>query len=475
MASALQQAHLVVPSCSRTSATGGGAAAGPRLPVGARQRSVRTVAPRRRSQITAAAAVDISTGRGLGEALRPDFPILDQQVNGHPLVYLDNAATSQKPTAVVAKLSEYYEGYNSNVHRGVHSLAARATTEYEAARAKVASFINAASDREIVYTRNASEAINLVANTWGSANIREGDEIVTTVMEHHSNIVPWQMLAQRTGAVLKFCKLNESQELDMEMMAELITPRTKLVSVVHVSNMLGCVNPVEEIVAMAAKVGARVLLDSCQSVPHMEVNVQALGADWIVASGHKMCAPTGIGFLWGKSEVLESMPPWMGGGEMIADVFLEHSTYAEPPARFEAGTPAIAEAIALGAAVDYLQAIGMDKVHDYEQELGEYLYTKLSEVPGVTIYGPTLSAKGGRAALCAFNVEGLHATDLSTLLDASGVAVRSGHHCTQPVHRYLDIPASARASLYIYNTKAEVDTFIKELKETVSFFSEMQL
>jgi len=218
-----------------------------------------------------------------------------------------------------------------------------------------------------------------------------------------------------------------------------------------------------------------VLLDSCQSVPHMEVNVQALGADWIVASGHKMCAPTGIGFLWGKSEVLESMPPWMGGGEMIADVFLEHSTYAEPPARFEAGTPAIAEAIALGAAVDYLQAIGMDKVHDYEQELGEYLYTKLSEVPGVTIYGPTQSAKGGRAALCAFNVEGLHATDLSTLLDASGVAVRSGHHCTQPVHRYLDIPASARASLYIYNTKAEVDTFIKELKETVSFFSEMQL
>mmetsp|Transcript_35784 Transcript_35784/g.101279 ORF Transcript_35784/g.101279 Transcript_35784/m.101279 type:complete len:477 (+) Transcript_35784:248-1678(+) len=419
-------------------------------------------------------AVAIDASQSLGEAVRPDFPILDQKVNGRRLVYLDSAATSQKPQEVIDKLVGYYQGYNANVHRGVHHLSARATTEYEAAREKIAKFINAASDREIVFTRNASEAINLVANTWGLANLMEGDEIVTTVMEHHSNIVPWQLLAEKTGAVLKFCELNESQELDMKMMEELITPRTKLVSVVHISNMLGCVNPVEDIAALARKVGAKVLLDACQSVPHMPVDVQSLGADWIVASGHKMCAPTGIGFLWGKSEVLASMPPWMGGGEMIADVFLEGSTYAEPPARFEAGTPAIGEAIAFGAAIDYLQALGMDKVHEYEIEMANYLYQQLSSVPGVVIYGPPPSTPRGRAALCAFNVEGLHATDVSTLLDASGVAVRSGHHCTQPVHRHLGIPASARASLYIYSTREDVDTFVEELKETLSFFAEVQ-
>jgi len=418
-------------------------------------------------------AVD-APGKQLGESVRPDFPILDQDVNGNRLVYLDNAATSQKPRAVLDKLVEYYSGYNSNVHRGVHHLSALATAEYEAARAKVARFVNAASDREIVFTRNASEAVNLVAQSWGLSNLSEGDEVVLSVMEHHSNIVPWQLVAEKTGATLKFCELSEEQGLDMEMMRELISPRTKLVSVVHVSNMLGCVNPVSEIVGMAREVGAKLMLDCCQSVPHMPVDVQALGADWIVASGHKMCAPTGIGFLWGRSDVLAGMPPWMGGGEMIADVFLEKSTFAEPPSRFEAGTPAVGEAIALGAAVDYLEAIGMDKVHDYEVELSNYLYEQLSTVPGVTIYGPKPDAKGGRAALCSFNVEGLHATDLSTLLDASGVAVRSGHHCTQPVHRYLGIPASARASLYIYNTREEVDRFIHELQESVKFFSEVQ-
>eukprot|EP00873_Tetraselmis_striata_P011115 jgi/Tetstr1/431379/TSEL_021070.t1 len=469
MSAALRGAALRPPQTTRSRSSR--RRSGP-AEVGGRRGAAVTAAAHKR-HAAAATAVDAVVGT-LGESLRPDFPILHQQVNGHPLVYLDSAATSQKPAAVLAKLTGVYEQYNANVHRGVHTLAATATAEYEGARAKIAGLINAASDREVVYTRNASEAINLVANTWG-ANLQPGDEIVTTVMEHHSNIVPWQLLAERTGAVLKFCELTDSQELDMEMMAELITPRTKLVAVAHVSNMLGCVNPVEDIIALAHKVGARVLLDSCQSVPHMPVDVQALGADWIVASGHKMCGPTGIGFLWGKAEVLASMPPWMGGGEMIADVFLDHSTYAEPPARFEAGTPAIAEAIALGAAIDYLQEIGMEKVHAYEQELGKYLYEKLSEVPGVQIYGPPPTARGGRAALCAFNVEGLHATDVSTLLDASGVAVRSGHHCTQPVHRYLGIAASARASLYIYNTRAEVDAFVAELKETLAFFKEMSV
>lgn len=425
---------------------------------------------RRAASVVEAPSSSVS---GLGAAIRKDVPILEQSINGRPLVYLDNAATSQKPLAVIQAMDDYYRHYNSNVHRGVHTLSAKATTAYEEARGKVARFVGAASDREIVFTRNASEAINLVAMTWGMDNLKPGDEIILSVAEHHSNLVPWQLVAQKTGAVLKHVRLTDSQELDMQHLRELVTPSTKLISLVHVSNMLGAVLDVEAVVDAARSVGAKVLLDACQSVPHMAIDVRALGVDWIVASGHKAMAPTGIGFLWGRYELLETMPPWMGGGEMIQDVFLDHSTYAAPPARFEAGTPSIAEAIGLGAACDYLAGIGMEQVHAYEQEIGGYLYERLAVLDKVTIYGPPPSAKRGRASLASFNVGGLHATDVSTLLDTAGVAVRSGHHCTQPLHRHLGIPASARASCYIYNTFQEVDLFIDALKETIDFFGEM--
>jgi cysteine desulfurase/selenocysteine lyase len=410
----------------------------------------------------------------LADKLRSDFPILHQEVNGHPLVYLDNAATSQKPKAVINALRNYYEGYNSNVHRGIHSLSAKATDEYEAARQKVANFVNAASYQEIIYTRNASEAINLVAYSWGLNNVKAGDEIILSVMEHHSNLVPWQMLAQRSGAVLKFVELTATQEFDLEQFKRLISPRTKLVSVVHVSNVLGCINPVEEICKIAHENGAKVLIDACQSLPHMSVDVQAIDCDWLVGSGHKMCAPTGIGFLYGKREILKEMPPFMGGGEMIDQVYLDRFTFGELPHKFEAGTPAIGEAIALGAAVDYLTGIGMDNIHAYEQELTAYLFSKLREIPDLKIYGPQPQADGsGRAALASFSVGEVHANDLSTLLNDAGVAIRSGNHCTQPLHQYLNVNSSARASFYFYNTREEVDVFITELKEAIAFFAQM--
>jgi cysteine desulfurase / selenocysteine lyase len=403
--------------------------------------------------------------------LRLDFPILFQEVNGKPLVYLDNAATSQKPIAVLEAIQHYYRSDNANVHRGVHTLSSRATDAYEGARDKVAAFVNATSRQEIVFTRNATEAINLVANTWGSATLQPGDEIILSVMEHHSNLVPWQMLAQRTGAVLKFVQLTETQEFDLEQFRTLFSNKTKLVSIVHISNTLGCVNPVEEVIAIAHQYGAKVLIDGCQSAPHWKLDVQAMDCDWLVASGHKMCGPTGIGFLYGKLELLRSMPPFLGGGEMIQDVFLDHSTYADLPHKFEAGTPAIGEAIALGAAVDYLTAIGMEEIHAYEQELTAYLFKRLAEIPEVTTYGPKPKADGsGRAALASFTVAGLHANDLSTFLDEAGIAIRSGHHCTQPLHHYLGLPATARASLYFYNTQDEVDAFITSLQETIEFF-----
>jgi cysteine desulfurase/selenocysteine lyase len=410
----------------------------------------------------------------LADKVRSEFPILHQEVNGHPLVYLDNAATSQKPKAVINALRNYYEGYNSNVHRGIHALSAKATDEYEAARQKVANFVNAASYQEIVYTRNASEAINLVAYSWGLNNIQAGDEIILSVMEHHSNLVPWQMLAQRSGAVLKFVELTATQEFDLEQFKRLISDRTKLVSVVHVSNVLGCINPVEEICKIAHENGAKVLIDACQSLPHMPVDVQAIDCDWLVGSGHKMCAPTGIGFLYGKREILKEMPPFMGGGEMIDQVYLDRFTFGELPHKFEAGTPAIGEAIALGAAVDYLTGIGMDNIHAYEQELTAYLFSKLREIPDLKIYGPQPQADGsGRAALASFSVGEVHANDLSTLLNDAGVAIRSGNHCTQPLHQYLNVNSSARASFYFYNTREEVDVFITELKEAIAFFAQM--
>ncbi len=407
----------------------------------------------------------------LAAQVRADFPILHQEVNGHPLVYLDNAATSQKPQAVLEALQHYYQHNNANVHRGVHNLSARATDAYEGARDKVAAFVKATSRNQIVFTRNASEAINLVAYAWGMNTLTKGDEIILSVMEHHSNLVPWQFVAQRTGAVLKFVGLTADQSFDLDQYRELVNEKTRLVAVNHVSNTLGCINPVEAIIALAHRQGARVLIDGCQSAPHLPLDLPAMGCDWFVASGHKMCGPTGIGFLYGQLDLLESMPPFMGGGEMIADVFLDHSTYAELPHKFEAGTPAIAEAIALGAAVDYLSALGMDTIAAYEHELTAYLYQHLQTIPDVTLYGPDPQIDGsGRAALATFTVEGVHPQDLSTLLDQSGIAIRSGHHCTQPLHRILGLDSTARASLYFYNTKAEIDAFIVALKDTIEFF-----
>ncbi|MEM9449105.1 MAG: SufS family cysteine desulfurase [Cyanobacteria bacterium P01_E01_bin.6] len=409
--------------------------------------------------------------RTLASQVRPDFPILHQEVHGKPLVYLDNAATSQKPSAVLEAIDQYYKADNSNVHRGVHTLSARATDAYEGARDKVAQFVNAAHREEIIYTRNASEAINLIAYAWGMNTLKAGDEIILTVMEHHSNLIPWQFVAQRTGAVLKFVELTETEEFDLEQFKELLSERTKLVSIVHVSNTLGCINPVNEITALAHEFGAKVLIDACQSVPHMAVDVQAIGCDWLVASGHKMCAPTGIGFLYGKRDVMRSMPPFLGGGEMIADVFLDHSTYADVPHRFEAGTPAIAEAIALGAAVDYLTGIGMEKICAYEHELTAYLFKQLKTLPEVRIYGPNPTDDGeGRAALASFTTGAVHPHDLSTILDQSAIAIRAGHHCTQPLHRHIGAQSTARASLYFYNTREEIDVFIESLKEAIEFF-----
>lgn len=408
----------------------------------------------------------------LADLVAADFPILHQEVNGKPLIYFDNAATSQKPLLVLNTLRDYYEQYNSNVHRGVHALSAKATDAYEASRDKVAAFINAASRQEIVFTRNASEAINLVAYSWGMNNLQRGDEIILSVMEHHSNLVPWHFVAQKTGAVLKFVELASEETFDLEQFKKLISDKTKLVSLVHVSNTLGCINPVKEICEISHKHGAKVLIDACQSVPHMPINVQEIDCDWLVASGHKMCAPTGIGFLYGKLELLRSMPPFLGGGEMIAEVFLDHSTYADLPHKFEAGTPAIGETIALGAAVDYLSNIGMDKIYAYESELTSYLFEQLEQIHQLRIYGPKPKVAGlSRAALAAFTAGEIHANDISTLLDQEGIAIRSGHHCTQPLHRHLVIPATARASLSFYNTREEIDIFIKALQETLDFFS----
>ncbi|MEX6777075.1 SufS family cysteine desulfurase [Limnospira fusiformis] len=410
----------------------------------------------------------------LGEKVRGDFPILHQEVNGHPLVYLDNAATSQKPQVVLDAIQNYYQTYNSNVHRGIHTLSAKATDEYEKARQKVVEFINADSYQEIIYTRNASEAVNLVAYSWGWENLRAGDEIILSVMEHHSNLVPWQMLAKKTGAVIKYVGLTANQEFDFEEFKTLISPQAKLVAVLQMSNVLGCINPVKEITEIAHQCGAKVLIDACQSLPHLPINVKEIDCDWLVGSGHKMCGPTGIGFLYGKREILESMSPFLGGGEMIGEVSLEGFTCGELPHKFEAGTPAIGEAIALGAALDYLMKIGLDKIHAYEQELTAYLFKKLSDVPEITIYGPPPTAEGkGRAALASFSAGEIHANDLSMLLNDSGVAVRSGHHCTQPLHKYLKVNSTARASCYFYNTHEDIDAFVVALKEAIAFFKQM--
>jgi cysteine desulfurase / selenocysteine lyase len=402
-------------------------------------------------------------------ALRREFPILQQQVNGKPLAFLDSGASSQKPRRVIVCLEDYYEHTNANVHRGVYKLSEEATFAFERARGKVARFIGASSHKELIFTRNTTEAINLVARAWGDANVRAGDRILLSVMEHHSNLVPWQQLAQRTGAQLDFLPIDDQGRLVLDDLDTLLTERTKLVAITHQSNVLGTINPVREIAARAHDSGALILVDGAQSVPHMPVNVQELGIDFLAFSGHKMCAPTGIGGLWGRRKILETMPPFLGGGSMIREVTLQATTYADLPARFEAGTPAIGEAIALGEAVDFLSGLGMDKIYAHEQHLIGYALERLSEVEGLHVYGPqSLEQRGGTLS---FTLDGVHPHDIAAVLDQEGIAVRAGHHCCQPLHTLLDVPATARASFYLYNIPEEIDRLAAGLEKARKLFA----
>ena len=403
------------------------------------------------------------------ELIRQDFPILQRTVaSGASLVYLDNAATSQKPVAVIQAMDDYYRRFNANVHRGVHTLSEEATAAFEGAREKVARFIHAPHSRQVIFTRGATESINLVAHTWGRANLRPGDEVLITEMEHHANIVPWQILRDQVGFTLRYVPVTDQGLLDLDALDELLTERTKLFCFVHASNVVGTINPVDELVARARAVGAKVLIDGAQSAPHMPVDVQALDADFFAFSSHKLCGPTGIGVLYGKRDLLEAMPPFMGGGDMIREVTMAGSKWNSLPYKFEAGTPAIAEGIGLGAAVDYLQSIGMDWVRAHEQEITRYAYDRMSEVEGLRILGPGPEARGG---LVAFTLEGVHPHDIAALLDRSGVAVRAGHHCAAPLHARYGVPASARASFYLYNTLAEVDVLVDALHKTQEVFA----
>lgn len=400
-------------------------------------------------------------------ALRREFPILNQSVNGNVLAFLDSAASSQKPRRVIDCLEDYYRRYNANVHRGIYRLSEEATFAFERARGKVARFINARSQREVVFVRNTTEAINLVARSWGDANLREGDRILLSIMEHHSNLVPWQMLAQRTGAKLEFLPIDGEGRLALDNLDAQLEG-VRLVAITQQSNVLGTINPVAEIAQRAHAVGALVLVDGAQSVPHMPVDVQALDIDFLAFSGHKMCGPTGIGVLWGRRTILEQMPPFLGGGSMIKVVGLHESTYADIPARFEAGTPAIAEAIALGEAIDFLQEIGMDQIYAHERELLGYALERLTEVEGLRVYGPrTTDMRGGAVS---FTLDGVHPHDVAAVLDGEGIAVRAGHHCAQPLHAYYDIPATTRASFYLYNIPEEIDRLVVALRKARTLF-----
>ncbi|MCP3805690.1 cysteine desulfurase [Paenibacillus peoriae] len=400
--------------------------------------------------------------------IREQFPILHQEINGHPLVYLDNAATSQKPLAVIEAIKHYYEYDNSNVHRGVHTLGSRATDAYEGAREKVARFLNAKRSQEIIFTRGTTTALNLVASSYGRSNCQAGDEIVITQMEHHSNLIPWQQVAKATGATLKYIPLQEDGSVDLADVENTITENTKIVAIAHVSNVLGVVNPVKEIAAIAHRKGAVIVIDGAQSTPHMKVDVQDIDADFYAFSGHKMCAPTGIGALYGKKTLLENMEPIEFGGEMIDDVGLYESTWKELPWKFEGGTPIIAGAVGLGAAIDFLESIGLDAIAQHESRLVDYALKRLREVEGLTIYGPAERHVG----LVTFNLDDVHPHDVATVLDSKGVAVRAGHHCCQPLMRWLKASATARASFYLYNTEEEVDALVSALIQTKEYFGD---
>ena len=399
--------------------------------------------------------------------LRDEFPILNQMIHGSkPLVYLDNAATTQKPAAVVCALCDYYEEFNANVHRSVHYLAGQATERFEEARKKIAAFIGAPSERCIIFTRGTTEGVNLVASAWGRKFVRAGDEIIATEMEHHSNLIPWQLLAKEKGAVLKFVPMIENGTLDPSAYAKLLSPRVKLVVFAHISNVLGTVNPVKRMTAAAHQAGALVFVDAAQSVPHLATNVRDLDCDFLAFSGHKMCGPTGIGVLYGRENLLNDMDPYMAGGEMISKVTLETATWAELPHKFEAGTPNIAGAIGLGAAVDYLAELGMDKIQKYEQELTDYSLQKLDEIKGLRIFGRAPE----RGGAISFEVEGIHPHDLSQFTDQEGVAIRAGHMCAQPLMKRLGVPAVSRASLYFYNLKEEIDRLAATIEKAKGYF-----
>ncbi|RAV22272.1 cysteine desulfurase [Paenibacillus contaminans] len=398
--------------------------------------------------------------------IREQFPILHQEVNGHPLVYFDSAASSQKPASVIEAVKRYYEHDNANVHRGVHTLGSRATDAYEGAREKVKRFINAGSSEEIIFTRGTTTAINLVASSYARSICKEGDEIVITQMEHHSNLIPWQQVAKATGAALKYIPLQPDGTIRVEDAEATITSRTKIVAMAYVSNVLGVVNPVKQIAEIAHRNGAKLLIDGAQSAPHMKVDVQDLDCDFYAFSGHKMCAPTGIGVLYGKKAILENMEPIEFGGEMIDFVDLYESTWKDLPYRFEGGTPIIAGAVGLGAAIDFLESVGLDNIHEHEKRITAYAMSRMKEIEGITIYGP----QGERAGLITFNLDDVHPHDLATVLDAEGVAIRAGHHCAQPLMRWLNASSTARASFYLYNTEDEVDRFIAALLKTKEYF-----
>lgn len=405
------------------------------------------------------------------ERIRKDFPILHQNVNDHPLVYLDSAATSQKPIGVINAVDDYYRQYNSNVHRGVHTLGTKATDAYEGAREKVKNFINAKSIKEVIFTRGTTTSLNFVASSYGREHVKEGDEIVISYMEHHSNLIPWQQVAKKTGATLKYFPLQEDGTIILDDVRKTITNRTKIVAITHVSNVLGTINPIKEIVEIAHSKGAIVVVDGAQSAPHMKVDVQDLNCDFYALSGHKMCGPTGIGILYGKEQLLEKMEPVEFGGEMIDFVELYDSTWKELPWKFEGGTPIIAGAIGLGAAIDYLQSVGMDEIQEHEHQLVEYAMNKLSEIDGLTIYGPKEANQ--RAGVLTFNMDGVHPHDVATVLDTEGIAVRAGHHCAQPLMKWLNVTATARASFYLYNTEDEIDRLVMELVKAKEFFSDV--
>jgi len=402
------------------------------------------------------------------EKIRKDFPIFTRRVHGKPLIYLDSTATTQKPQAVLDALRRYYETYNANIHRGVYAIAEEATAAYDDSRGKVARFLNARSSREIVFTRGTTESVNLVANAWGRTNVRSGDVILLTEMEHHSNLVPWQILATVQGATIRYIPVDGQGKLDLSGLDRLLAGPVKIVSLAHVSNVLGTINPVAEIAKRAHAAGALVFVDGAQSVPHMPVDVRALDCDFLALSGHKMLAPTGIGTLYGKREVLDAMPPFFGGGEMIREVRLEGSTWKEPPFRFEAGTMNIADAIAFGTAIDYLETIGMEAVHAHGDELVLAAFRLLGSIPGVTIYGPPAHE---RSAIVSFTVEGIHAHDVAAVLDREeGVAVRAGHHCAMPLHTKLGVDATTRASFHVYNLPSDLDRLGEGVRKAKQIF-----